>query len=607
MIRTCTANRVKISLLLVCLVFVSVLATASGAADVTVSATLSASSFSVDQSGQLSVTVNGTKDAELDVPEVKGLEILRRGQSSRVNIVNGSYSSSVTTAFALVASAPGHYTIPPITVVASGKQVETAPLELTVTKSSAAAGTAGSGGKQAPEGNEEPAVFMTLEGLDRKHYLGEVVPVTIKAYFQQGIRADLASLPSLVGDSSVIEPLQKNPLQTRETVGSIPYNVLTWKTDLSPIKEGSHSLQLEMEAVRYLQQSRQSTSMFGHQSPFGRDIFDDFFGGVIKRPLKLSSEPVPFTVHPLPAEGRPDSFNGAVGRFTFETAVEPNSAEVGEPLTLQLRIKGAGNLDRVEPPRFPDSAQWKSYTPSALDGGSAGQPGEKVFEQAIVAKKTGVRTVPPIAFSYFDPEYETYVTQTSPPLPITITGEATSPPPAPAATAAVPLAPEKTTGDWGGLAPLHLEPGKAVRSIQPLYVQTGFLAFLGTILLTLAGTAAALLYQQRSGKRDDDGTRGRQRKLRQSLQVMESAVARNDSRVFLAEARSCIQHYFGSLWGCEPSAITLGDISSKGVSSENLVALFRLSEQAAYGGCLPGKADMAASLDALRSELEAAE
>ena len=132
------------TLLLVLLCTFVLLVPGTGTADeVTVSAALSPVSFSVNESGQLIVTVNGTKNAELELPEVQGLDILHRGQSSRINIINGSYSASVTTTFALIASAPGDYTIPPIKVITGNKELETEPLELTVTRPGATAAAPG--------------------------------------------------------------------------------------------------------------------------------------------------------------------------------------------------------------------------------------------------------------------------------------------------------------------------------------------------------------------------------------------------------------------------------------------------------------------------------
>lgn len=573
------------------------------AAEATVSATLSPSSFSIGQSGQLSLTVTGTKSAELELPEVEGLEILRRGQSSRMNFVNGTYSSSLTTTFIVIASAPGQYIIPPIRVTVGKKHFETEPLELSVTPAAATVPSAGTDAQHSAN-KEGPNAFITLEGIGDQHYLGEVVPVTIRAYFHQGLRADLASFPRLTGDSCVIEPLKKEPAQIRETKNGAGYNVLIWETELSPIKEGDHTLQLEMDAVQYVQQRRQSTSIFGGQSPFGRDIFDDFFGGVQKRPFRLASEPLPITILPLPAEGRPDDFNGAVGIFSFETSVEPQSAEVGEPLTLQLKIRGSGNLDRVEAPLFPDSPAWKSYTPSLLEtSASAQRTDEKIFEQAVVAKSRDVEAIPPIFFSYFDPAKKSYVTLTSQPLPVTISGD-DAPLPAAAAVVAAPGPTSARPDDLEGLAPLHLDPGGTVSTIRPLFLQSWFLLLLAALLLVLAGSLAMLYYQCRSQNRQEEKLHIRQKNLHKSLQLMEKAAQHDDSAAFLRESRRCIQHYFGSLWDCEPSAITLSDISRKTHDSTQLAELFKMSEQAAYGGKMLDKTAMVSYLQLFKSELE---
>src|SRR5690606_30091107 len=51
------------------------------------------------------------------------------------------------------------------------------------------------------------------------------------------------------------------------------------------------------------------------QSRPARDIIDDFFGAFEDVPYKIKSKPVTVHVKPLPQEGRPEGFTGAVGTF----------------------------------------------------------------------------------------------------------------------------------------------------------------------------------------------------------------------------------------------------------------------------------------------------
>ena len=54
---------------------------------------------------------------------------------------------------------------------------------------------------------------------------------------------------------------------------------------------------------------------FGDDSPFGDSFFDDFFGGVTEKPLTLHTDGAVVKIKPLPTQGRPADFSGAVGKF----------------------------------------------------------------------------------------------------------------------------------------------------------------------------------------------------------------------------------------------------------------------------------------------------
>ena len=71
----------------------------SAHAEITVETSLSAQSFPVDRAAQLTVTVSGARSADIHMVEIDGLRFHSRGQSSQVNIINGSYSSSISSNF----------------------------------------------------------------------------------------------------------------------------------------------------------------------------------------------------------------------------------------------------------------------------------------------------------------------------------------------------------------------------------------------------------------------------------------------------------------------------------------------------------------------------
>ena len=69
-------------------------------ADISVDASLSHHSFPAGKAARLTITVNGTsRSADIELPEIEGLRFHSRGQSSRINMVNGNVSSSITNGY----------------------------------------------------------------------------------------------------------------------------------------------------------------------------------------------------------------------------------------------------------------------------------------------------------------------------------------------------------------------------------------------------------------------------------------------------------------------------------------------------------------------------
>jgi hypothetical protein len=584
-------------------------------AEISVAATLSSAVFSVDEGAQLTITVNGSRSADVEIPETGKFDIYQRGKNSQVNMINGQFSSSITITCLLRAYEPGRYVIPPITIFADKKKLQTEeiPFEVTAPAQSPRRAVPGSGTAASPPSTDTAdgaTAFIILSKAKEKSYVGEIVPVEIKAYFKQGLRANLNSAPSLIGDGLVMPQLHDQPRQTQERVGAATYSVLTWQTTLSNIKEGKHTIHLELDATQLIPQRRTSTSLFGQRSPFDDDLFDSVFGGYRQKPIQVTSDEIALEILPLPEEGRPEGFTGAIGDFSLYTSAEPLQAEIGEPLTLTMTIRGAGNFDRVEAPSFPDSADWKTYSPSStfISPDNSTYSGEKQFVQAIVAKSPAIGHIPSLSFSYFDPDKGVYITSSSQPIPITVTGKAAVIQPPVVQTSPqlqkeqLPAVSHETIT---GLAPLHLEAGKPVTTILPLYRKPLFLAVMLLCLATLL-VLSVLKLQQRRAQHSPEDSRKRQlqKKLQDSLIAVETALAKEDSTAFLAAVRNTIRTQLGTLWNCEPSAITSANLNGKLADAPELLTIFTTAEQAAYSGALLSRETMQHYAQTLKTELE---
>ena len=588
------------------------IATPSQAAP-TLSASLEPQSFAVDQEATLTITVLDGKGVIEELPEVEGLLFQRRGQSRQHQIINGSLSSSTSTIFQVQAVRPGVFTIPPITLTVEGQQLKTREISVEV-RPSAAGGQTPDNGAAAPLATQESEqlAFLRISPVQQKSYPGELLPVEIKAYFRRGLRASLNSHPRAGGDGFLLTLADQEPRQTEEAVNGAAYAVLTWTGSLSGIKEGEQPLRVVVEATVLIPagNSRPNRSMGGDPF-FGNDLMADFFNQrqMQEKKIQLVSPETALTVLPLPAEGKPDNFSGAIGRFTLEVKAQPTDVGPGDPITLTMTVQGTGNFDRVEPPAFNGNGEWKSYTPTTrfTPGGAPGQ-GSKVFEQAIIAKDPATTAIPPLTFSFFDPETRQYQTLHSAAIPLRVSkGEDAGNDTGPTAgkgqedrgSGSQPELPSEADekghgiGDQPGrpatngldLAPLHPQPGTFQRDMTPLFARPWFQAM---VLLSLLLLITAILLKLRARQRAGDPKRCRHqemtRRLDQRIREIHAARDQGDGRAFLAVCRLTMQEHLGAVWQMEPGAITLADLRQRLAADAVLISLFATAETGAYGG-----------------------
>ena len=602
------------------------LATAAQCAP-TVSAFLDAQRFSVDQAATLTITINDADGTIGELPVVDGLIFQQRGQSSQHQFVNGSLSSSISTLFQLQALRPGGYTIPAIPVTVDGKELLTEPITFEVTPPAAGISSQQGGGEaSSPLAEDEVGqlAFLRISPVKQESYSGELLPIEIKAYFRRGLRASLNSRPRVNGDSFVLTDSKQEPVQTEEMVGNVPYSVLTWPGALSAIKEGSHTVSVAIEATLLVPASNKQRRLpLGGDPFFGNDPFADFFNRqqLQEKKIQIVSKEMDLQVLPLPAEGRPVDFRGAIGRFELQVEAQPTDVGPGDPITLTLTVQGSGNFDRVDAPVLSEAEGWKIYPPSAkfTPGRNMGQ-GSKVFDQALIAKGEDKTTIPPLSFSFFDPETREYQTLHSDPIPLHVskaenggkTKKATPRDEGQGQTITESSTPQKGSGEEKepsasgdiDLAPLHPQLGPLQQDVIPLVTRTSFRMVMLILFLLLV---AVILFRIRAGRLAADPLLCRSREMTRLLDLrlfeIEKARGHGNTRDFLALCRKTMQEQLGIIWQTEPGAITLADLHQHLAPDAQLIGLFTTAEGSAYAGHLLSGQEMAEYALKLEQEL----
>lgn len=572
---------------------------------VNLSATLSTTHFNLGSSATLRIRINGARSAEIHIPEIDNLIFHERGQSSQMQLINGTFSSSITSTYVIEALKEGSYSIPPFTVDAGGTTLTTESLNFEVSSSSSPSNAATDSREKT---NAEGLAFVTVQGITGRAYTGEVMPVTIKAYFQRKIGAEITAPPALTGDGFILSPPESEPLQGVENYQGRTYSVISWQSAITPIRDGRHKIAIDVGAILQLPlKNRPSGNRLFDDDFFSNDLFDSFFGNVRQQKVKMQTNPQTVTVIPLPEKGRPPGFDGAVGNFDFTVTAQPQAVAAGEPITLTMTISGKGNFDRVSVPEFPADENWKSYSANGTFFSSGNSySGKKVFERAVVAKSAALTAIPSLRFSYFDPARKSYVTLNSDPLSLHVEEEES-------ADENIVIPPAKP-GNPGDVKEKQASPpsmqtrvtsGDFHEEIAPLFERTWFwfTVFLCTALL-LALAVYSLTRRYRLNTLEQLQKRKLQHMIQTGLVTLHEAAAAGDDVAFLTGCRHLIRLRLASEWNMEPAAISLYDLEWRLSGDSALVEIFSTAQQHAYGGLHLNSRQMNTLLIRLRDALE---
>lgn len=245
---------------------------------------------------------------------------------------------------------------------------------------------------------------------------------------------------------------------------------------------------------------------------------------IFLQPKLVAEAPiVTLTVKDFPADGKPASFNGAVGQFTFKVTMETaNQVRLGDKIELRLDITGSGQLENVKSPDLCCQPGFSGlFKTSDLPPAGKVAGGTKTFQVEIYPLSTVIESVPPIEFSYFNPMKEQYESIVSPGIPITIL-------PAPSQQKDEPLAVSETV----------IQP---IRSALPLTSSDLHNHFFGTYwVLGLIPTGLVALFFQYALIQANEKKR-HEKKVISSKDLFQKAVEESDERAFFSNLQSSFQ------------------------------------------------------------------
>ena len=484
---------------------------------------------------EVSLSVDNARMEDYRPPDFRGFRIVAQQPSQSTQIQMGGGGGFMRQTYSwhyqLVALQKGKLTIAPASVRVDGRELHTEKVTVTVVDSGQA--------QPAPQQRQQlPRGVPGFPGAN--FFFPDLEPDTEPAPLPEpakpaGRRSFLRVVPSktkaFAGEQITVEwqmyltERQNNYAPTKE-----PRTDGFWAEELEvPQNRGGLALSEQVLDGRvYLFAPLMRKALFGLNpgkltiTSLEADISRvDFFGATVHSE-HLKADPVTIEIVPLPV-GAPAGFDpSAVGRFSIAAEVDRDHVQVGEAITLKLRIDGQGNLRKIALPTMPRLDGWKIYEPKLNVQMNRGDMvgGSKTAEYLLLPERPGQTTLPAFSFSYFDTHKGAYATVRSEPLHLVVTGEAAL---AQGPHTTTPVAAPAASGSENLLAldvrPLRSRPSLRRDLGSALYHSPALLgvAIAPPLLLGLVGlfgVARARLGQETEGKRRRKLRRSANRRLR---------------------------------------------------------------------------------------------
>jgi hypothetical protein len=488
--------------------FLALVPPAAEAAGITVTANVSSSVVSLNETFTLSVAVEGAMN--VPAPELGRITdqftVYSSGTSSNMSIVNGRITSSKQWNYSLLPRETGSFVLGPVEVEVDGAVYSSRPIEIDVVEGQSSQ----AGGEmevRESTGNRTAAsddIFVTMAVDKTEAYVDEQITLSFKYYRRVNVRSPRYESPDLTG---------------------------FWTEDLPPPEE-----YVEIVAGKRYQVTEIRTALFGaavgtatvgeaHLSYYGEGVPFTFFRTRGEK-RTLRTKPITIEILPLPSAGRAQGFRGAVGRYTMEASVDVQEVQELKPVTLLVTLGGTGNVRTIPAPVPDDLPGFKMYesgssTKITKKNGVVG--GVRTFEYVCVPQWAGALTIPGVELAYFDPGRGRYDVVGTDDIVLKVTPRTTID--------------EQVTGTVGAVisrvgADIRYirEPAGSLRRVsRPLYLRP---AFLLSQLLPLLSLVMVWVWKSRRRRLSQDSGLERFLKaparVRRQLKIADAASAAGD-------------------------------------------------------------------------------
>ena len=371
-----------------------------GQDDVSFNAKVNRKKLGINERLRIDFVMNQDGD-NFSPPSFKGFTVTGGpNQSVSRQWVNGKSSFSKTYSYFLAPTKRGKFTIEQAEITVNGETYKTTPVQVEVT---AAVDKPGDGSNAVYEASEN--IHLVAEVSKGSPYINEAFTVVYKLYVAE--QTSVSNWREI--DSPKYEDFWSQSVDEKQfkvfngEYKGEPYRyVILRRTVLYPLKSGK----LNIEPL--------SLSVTVDVPTNKRDIF----GRRLTRNanITVAAKNRTINVKPLPTDGKPDDFTGAVGDFDFEVNTNKQQLDATEAFEISVEAKGNGNLKLFDLPKPKFPGKLEVYEPENQDKvrtNLSGMSGLKRNKYTVVPQYKGKYPIPAISFSYFNPKTERYERGTS--------------------------------------------------------------------------------------------------------------------------------------------------------------------------------------------------
>ena len=329
-------------------------------------------------------------------PSFSSFRVISGPMQSVSNVfVNGKRTYSMTYTYFITPLKKGVFDIEQASIEYEGNFYKTTPVTINVSEAVAIPRD-----PNDPKYIVDEKLHLVAEVSKRSPYVNEPITIVYKLYFAQNVNptdVDVVDMPKYNDFWSYNVDIPNRNIDTSIYKGE-RYNFVEWrKVVLYPQRAGKLEIKpLSLDVTVNV--------------PTGKR---DFFQRVIytQVPKLVSAGNLTINVEPLPTEGQPDDFSGAVGNFSINVSTSKKQLKANESLQAKVKISGRGNLRLFGMPNLQTPSAIEQYEPETSENirsNLSGMSGSITQSYTLIPQVQGKYPIPSIEFSFFNPKKKTY-------------------------------------------------------------------------------------------------------------------------------------------------------------------------------------------------------